>query len=168
MSFLAILVAMVSATQANLLDNGSFEEGLKGWHASTDEVRIHLMMLIGRSYLPEGKWTRAVENLKAARKEAAKHGDFEAVGSILNYIGDAYVYSGDRESARKAFTESLGICRENGVKGSTLARNISDLAQLETDNGRYEAALSGWEEAVSIYRTLSESREHAFALLNAE
>ncbi len=133
---------------------------------TTKGARTRIQLLLGKSYLDEGKWKKALEHLHAARKRARESKDFSIVSSVLNYIGDCYVLKGDMSAADRFYNRSLRICKERSISGQILARNISDLAQTAGRQGEYRKALARWEEAVGIYQTLPASREHAFALHN--
>jgi len=132
----------------------------------TEAIRAELQLLVGKSYVDEGKWKKALENLQTAKKTAEKTRNHETLASTLNYIGDCYILKGNKSSAVKFFNQSLSVCRKQRLSGNILARNISDLAQIADMRGEYKKAIPQWNKAISIYQTLSASRNHAYALLN--
>lgn len=135
-------------------------------HKTQGKPHLRMKVLLGKSYIDEGNWKKALEVFETAGKSAGRHEDHEALASILNYSGDCHSIKGDIDAAVGFYKRSLRICKEKNISGETLARNISDLAQAAERVGQYSKALPRWEEAVGIYRTLPGSREHAYALLN--
>ncbi len=93
----------------------------------------------------EAQHERAVTLLResVAEAEAQPAGAYHRAYNVargLAHLGRALYLQGDRPHARAAFREVLGVIRETGLAGHTLADCLDWLAALEAERGRPERA----------------------------
>lgn len=127
---------------------------------------MQVQLLLGKSYVSEGKWKESLQILHPLATAAGGSGEYETAAYAHHYTGDSYIYKGDPGTAAKQYRRSLDICEKSGISGPLLAMNISALALINRLEGRYGDALTGWERAVGIYESLSEKSHEADALIN--
>ena len=78
-------------------------------------------------------------------------------GSILRARGYLEEQRGDKSAARASYTAAVAAGREAGVD-SVLAIYLNDLAWLELNDSRFDAAAIASEEAVELYRRGGDER----------
>ncbi len=127
-------------------------------------LRTQLKLLLGSSYLKEGRWKQALESFDAVVKDAGS--DASLVASALNYIGDCYLQRGQSEAARRYYIRSLELCEKGGVGGDVLSRNLADLAHIATISGRYGEAVENWRRAAELCESTGNTAGFVAALLN--
>lgn len=129
-------------------------------------TKFELQLLLGKSYVSEGKWKKALEILSAVAPAAARGRSSETAAFAHHYIGDCHIYRGDVVAAGKSYNRSLKICEQKNISGIIHAHNLSAVALIDRLHGKYAKALANCRQAVPIYEALSEKLYHADALIN--
>ena len=113
-------------------------------------------------YLSRGDFDRAVPQFAAVAAEAT---DPRIRGIALQNLGAVYAQSGDRASAERAFTQSLGNFEAAGyTRGEGIALN--NLGRLALDNGDCRNARLILERALLLAREVEDSDLAALASVN--
>jgi tetratricopeptide (TPR) repeat protein len=119
--------------------------------------------IYARYLLDSGRYDEAEQLLMKAREHrAALMGrDHPAVGSLTNRIGLVYFASGRLEQAAATFraVQESQANREE-VFGSPRHLAAMNLAQMDLEAGRYEAALPVIQQAVKMFESLPDTQRN--------
>ena len=154
-----------------LLDDGRvaeagapLEQGLKRYETGRGVASATVAQTIYARYLLDsGRYDEAEKMLMKAREQrAALMGrDHPAVASLTNRIGLVYFASGRLEQAEATFRavrESQANREE--VFGSPRHLAAMNLAQMDLERGRYDAALPVIQQALKLFESLPDSQRN--------
>jgi predicted negative regulator of RcsB-dependent stress response len=88
-------------------------------------TRMQTQLLLGKSYVSEGKWTEALRILTSLAAAAAASKEYETAAYAHHYTGDSYIYKGDLGAAAKQYRRSLDVGEKHKLSGLLLALNFS-------------------------------------------
>jgi serine/threonine-protein kinase len=154
-----------------LLDDGRvaeagapLEQGLKRHDAGRGVASMTVAQTIYARYLLDsGRYDEAEQLLMKAREHrAALMGrDHPAVGSLTNRIGLVYFASGRLEQAAATFraVQQSQANREE-VFGSPRHLAAMNLAQMDLEAGRFDAALPVIQQAVKMFESLPDTQRN--------
>ena len=131
---------------------------------------LQLAGLAGYFWRVHGYYSEGRTRLSAAlaQRGAEKPENAPARARALGWAGALAFSQSDYPAARSICQASLALCREMGEAGrSGLAAALDRLADVETEEGNYAAALPLFEEALAIRRQLHETHSagHTLTLL---
>jgi tetratricopeptide (TPR) repeat protein len=122
-----------------------------GKDSETKEGYIWALANLGSVVAAEGNYSTAqaylVESLAEARKLGAP--GTAAMGFSSAFLGDVFIFKGEREQARQAYEEAVICLRELNNK-NFLAYPLRRLAEFALERGEYEKATALCEESLSL------------------
>jgi CHAT domain-containing protein len=114
----------------------------------------------GRVLYQSGKFTEAVKLLQQAADNFRKNGDSPKEAMTLSNISLAYQQLGLWTEAENAIAKSLNLLQnlDKSPEHSAITAQVLDVkGQLQLALSKTEAALTTWQEAAEIYRTIGDT-----------
>jgi len=122
--------------------------------------REQLLTVLGNSailYVNRAEFREADAVIAEAEPIALSLGSPRQRGNILRARGYLEDHRGDAAAARSSYQAAIAAARESGAT-SVIALYLSDLAGLELDDGRIDAAATAATEAVELFRSGGDER----------
>jgi serine/threonine protein kinase len=122
--------------------------------------REQLLTVLGNSailYVNRAEFREADAVIAEAEPIALSLGSPRQRGNILRARGYLEDHRGDAAAARSSYQAAIAAARESGAT-SVIALYLSDLAGLELDDGRFDAAATAATEAVELFRSGGDER----------
>jgi len=145
---------------------GKFEEAANLYAAAGHvQEQAKALRTSGKSYYELGEPRLALDRLNHALRLSRESGDVHAEAETLTTIGLARLQLGDNDEALRDGTRALDLSRSaNHRRGEALALHVLGEVYYGRDKNR---GLQCYQEALQIWRDLSDLRGQAQALMSA-
>ncbi len=151
---------------------GSFEEAAREFRAGLDiyeqrgdvDETAFISGCLGSALGSLGLFAESLPHFERARKAWRKLNNLKELSWVLNNLAMVYVWMDQPERARELFLDSLGKARQSGHQRAE-AYSLASLADLDLQAGDHAAALSGYEEALTIATDTGDMTLSTYALI---
>jgi predicted ATPase len=127
------------------------------------DTLLRLAGALGGFWVLRGHLAEGLSRTEVALSKGT--GDARHRGKVLRRRGELAWGTGDREAARRIYTDYRELSRElSDEEGTALA--LRGLARIELDEGNYDDALKMYEESLELQRKLGLDRSAAETLNN--
>lgn len=133
---------------------------------------VKILNALGNLFLDGGLYDRALDASREALRLAADS-DVRSRSTALNNIGEVHRFRGQHPAAFEAYSQSLKLAREAGLKADT-AIILNNMGVVSLRMGKKEEAQANYREALALAKdqreskTVMEALNHLAALLNEE
>jgi serine phosphatase RsbU (regulator of sigma subunit)/Tfp pilus assembly protein PilF len=119
------------------------------------KMKAQVLLLKGRIFETEGKYSKALENFIKAEKLFEKAKDKRGVGQSLNSIGIIHWYNKNYEKAISYFNDGYEVNKEINDKEGMSTSKVNT-AIIYDEMGKYDEALKIYEETLTIFKELED------------
>jgi CHAT domain-containing protein len=129
-----------------------YEAAVKAYEKAKDRRRMaYALASLADAYKEIGEWRRAADLFDRAVVMGREVGDARLFSRILYLAGGYYAALGESEPAETYTNEALALARKAGEKEGE-ANMLFRLAELESDRGQHDLAISTLLEAANGFR----------------
>src|SRR5690606_570384 len=125
--------------------------------AAPDSLRLESATELGRTHLALGDEDACIQAM-APLATLAQHTNRQLpvqVAAFWSQLGSCRRAAGTPETARPLFQRALALRRDVLNDKPGVVRNLAELAGLDADRGRFDAALEGYRDALRQLNTSS-------------
>lgn len=125
------------------------------------ELQLEAVTQRGRALRMLGRSRECVAHLGPMQALAAQHQQAlpSLVAEYYAQLGRCQQLLGYRRPAREAFTQALTLRRDVLKDTTSAAESLADLAALDSDEGRTQAALAGYRQALQLLQLRTSERD---------
>ena len=127
----------------------------------TPRERARMGLYLGRAYVADKEYERAMRIYKESLKTALACGDYNQAGYICSYTADLYDYEGNYPLARVRYAEAEAYFREAGNMRSA-AYALRDVGRMYVFADSAEVALPYISRADTILTAIGDSSDRAY------
>jgi CHAT domain-containing protein len=152
---------------------GQYEKSLAIASAAADLAKssedlnliVESLSLLGNIYLGFGQTNEAEQYLDESLRRSYELGRPEITASILNNFGNLYATRREYDKAYNAYMECISLVK-NDIANELKATALTNVATAAMRSGWYDKSKTLLTEAVSQTRSMDDSRNKAYGLIN--